>query len=197
MGDAAEADQKPEKMERPLIQSPWLSLIVFPLCTTLVGVLAALWLNNLISARAEYRKTLAVLDVTIQECAANNSRLAMLTISDGDPPFLPSLGIAAVSLHRDAALLSALNADDFTSLIRQLAAVNEAYARYGMFANQLTTLPRPTDLPPPMVAPGGVSQLEIARTAHVRRLEVALSAFKNAFLAFCDTARSVRTKHWD
>ncbi len=196
MRESTEVKQKLIGRERPLLRSPWLALIVLPLCTTLTGVLAALWLNSLIADRVDYRKTLSILDITVQECTANNSRLAILSIADDeDPPFLPSLGIAAVSLYREATLLNALSADDFTNLVRQLAAVTEAHARYGMLANQLASLPRPNDLPPSMVPPGGVSPLQVTRDAHVRRLVFALGVYKKEFLAFCDSARTIRTKH--
>lgn len=207
-------DSPPSRTEATFLQRPWISLVILPILTTLLGVLAALYLDDWRANREQRERTIGLLQVATQECAAIISTLGGIVIT-AQPVFVPSLGIALLNLQQDASGLNAVPPNDFRDLVQGLVGIHSSLSDYGRLANDFRLLafqpPPTTGLPPsPLPFPGPPptipetpdqfhermrrAQAEIAelREAHLERLRATLQSYRDSVGGFCKVAERIR-----
>ncbi|MER9002578.1 hypothetical protein NKI15_02955 [Mesorhizobium sp. M0862] len=194
-----------------LIENPWIALVLLPVLTTLLGVLAALYLDDWRASREQKDRAIGLLQIAGQECDAIIGTLEGVQIQQ-QPVFVPSLGIALLNIQQDAASLNVIPASDFRDLVQQLVGIQSTLSDYGRLANDYRFLamqvPRgapPAILPMPNGPPKpetpeearerftkAMEELETMRQTHLEHMRQTLQSYKNAVKGFCAVGARIR-----
>jgi hypothetical protein len=188
-------------------------LVLLPILTTLLGVLAALYVDNWRASQDQMGRAVGLLQIAREECGAIEGALDKVAI-DQQPVFVPSLGIALLNIQQDSASLNVVPAEDFREFVRQIVGIQAALSDYGRLANDFRffALQQPRGFPPAVLPfPKGPPQPETPEQAEKRYMEMmeemnsmkesallqmrkTLQSYKDAVSAFCDVAENIRTK---
>lgn len=203
-------DPKKISKRKNFFETPWISLLVLPLTTTLVGVLAALYLNDWRAAENQKQRTIGLLKVAIQECEAIMESISSLQIQT-EPVFVPTIGISLLNLQTDSEALSSMAVDEFSEFVTQVVNIQSNLNDYNRLANDFRffTIRTPTNAPPPMLPITKTpdkpetpeefqnrlkqASLEISemRQEHLDRLSSTLRSYQNAVESFCKVGNRI------